>query len=101
MLLPDLTARLERDAPGVALRHTDANSAITNDDSRESWLDLMILLVQALRDSVPLFRGRFLFATDLVGMIPRQLAERAAGPAGLKIYPLPFVWPRAELSPGV
>lgn len=171
MLLPDLMARLERDAPGVTLRYTDAISAKTTDDIREGRLDLMILPVQALPpwlDSEPLFRADFCIvarighpeltrhgitpelpmpmemycrlrhaafrvvegqpeiedrflasmghdlhivlsvpsftavwravaATDLVGMIPRRLAERVAGPAGLEVYPMPFALPRAEL----
>lgn len=171
MLLPDLTARLERDAPGVTLRYTDAISAKTTDDIREGRLDLMILPVQTFPpwlDSEPLFRADFrivarrghpvltrhgvtpdrpmpmevycrlrhaafrvvedqpevedrflakmghtlhialsvpsftavwraVAATDLVGMIPRRLAERVAGPAGLEIYPMPFALPRAEL----
>jgi DNA-binding transcriptional LysR family regulator len=171
MLLPDLTARLERDAPGVTLRYTDAISARTTEDIREGRLDLMILPVQPLApwlDSETLFRADFCLvarrghpeltrhgitpnqampmdlycqlrhaafrvvedqpeiedrvfaktgrtlhvvlsvpsftavwravaATDLVGMIPRRLAERVAGPAGLDIYPMPFAVPRAEL----
>lgn len=171
MLLPDLTARLERDAPGVTLRYTDAISARTSDDIREGRLDLMILPAQVLApwlDSEPLFRADFCIvarrghpeltrhgvspdrpmpldlycqlrhaafrvvedqpevedrvfartgrtlqvalsvpsftavwravaATDLVGMIPRRLAERVAGPAGLEVYPMPFAVPRAEL----
>ena len=153
MLLPDLTARLERDAPEVTLRYTDAISAKTTDDIREGRLDLMILPVQTLPpwlDSEPLFSAtsdlpmpmdlycqlrhaafrmvegqpeiedRFLAdmgyslqialsvpsftavwravaATDLVGMIPRRLAERVTGPAGLDVYPVPFALPRAEL----
>lgn len=62
MLLPDLTARLERDAPGVTLRYTDEISARTHDDIRESRLDLMVLPVQGLApwlDSEPLFRADF------------------------------------------
>ncbi len=171
MLLPDLTARLERDAPGIMLRCTDAISARTMDDMREGRLDLMILPVRALPpwlDSEPLFRAEFCIvarrghpelmrqgvtpdkampielycrlrhaafrvveeqpeledrflakmghtlqialsvpsftavwravaATDLLGMIPRRLAERVADRAGLEVYPLPFALPRAEL----
>ena len=171
MLLPDLTARLERDAPGVTLRYTDEISTRTHDDIRESRLDLMVLPVQGLApwlDSEPLFRADFrivarrdhpelsrhgitpdrpmpielysqlrhaafrvvedqpeiedrYFAktghtlkivlsvpsftavwravaeTDLVGMIPRRLAERVAGTAGLEVYPMPYAVPRAEL----
>ncbi len=49
--------------------------------------------------SVPTFTAvwRAVAATDLVGMIPRRLADRVAGPAGLVIYPMPFVLPRAKL----
>lgn len=36
-------------------------------------------------------------ATDMIGVIPRRLAERIAGAAGLDIYPTPFPLPRAEL----
>jgi DNA-binding transcriptional LysR family regulator len=171
MLLPDLSARLERDAPSVTLRYTDAISAKTTDDIREGRLDLMILPVQTLPpwlDYEPLFRADFCIvarhghpeltrhgvtpdlpmqmelysklrhaafrviedqpevedrflakmgytlqialsvpsftavwravaATDLVGMIPRRLAERVAGQAGLTVYPMPFELPRAEL----
>ncbi len=171
MLLPDLTARLERDAPGVTLRYTDAISARTMDDVREGRLDLMILPVQSLApwlDSELLFRADFCIvarrghpelarhgvtpgqpmpidlycqlrhatfrvvedqpevedrffartgrtlqvalsvpsftavwravaATDLLGMIPRRLAERVAGPGGLEVYPMPFTVPRAEM----
>jgi DNA-binding transcriptional LysR family regulator len=171
MLLPDLTARLERDAPGVTLRYTDAISARTMDDIRDGRLDLIILPAQTLPpwlDSEPLFRADFrivarrghpelarhgvtpdqpmpidlyarlrhaafrvvedqpevedrffaktgrtlqivlsvpsftavwraVAATDLVGMIPRRLAERVAGPAGLEVYPMPFAMPRAKL----
>jgi DNA-binding transcriptional LysR family regulator len=62
MMLPDLTARLEREAPGVALRYSDAISAKTTDDIREGRLDLMILPVQTLApwlDSEPLFRSDY------------------------------------------
>ena len=171
MLLPDLMARLQRDAPGIRLRYTDAISAKTTDDIREGRLDLMILPVQAFPpwlDSEPLFRADFrivarrghpeltrhgvtpdrpmpmelycrlphaafrviedqpevedrflaeightvhialsvpsftavwraVAATDLIGMIPRRLAERVAGPAGLEVYAMPFALPRAEL----
>lgn len=171
MLLPDLTARLERDAPGVTLRFSDAISAKTSDDIREGRVDLVILPAHALApwlDSEMLFRAEFCIvarrghaelarhgitpdrpmpidvycqlrhavfrvieeqpevedqvlaragrtlnvvlsvpsftavwravaATDLVGMIPRRLAERVAGAAGLEIYPMPFSMPRAEL----
>jgi DNA-binding transcriptional LysR family regulator len=171
MLLPDLTARLERDAPGVKLRYTDAISTKTMEDMREGRLDLMILPERTLApwlESEPLFRADFrivarrghpelirhgitpglplplelygrlrhaafrvvedqpevedqalarmgltmqvalsvpsftavwraVAATDLVGMIPRRLAERVAGAAGLEIYAMPFALPRAEL----
>jgi DNA-binding transcriptional LysR family regulator len=171
MLLPDLTARLERDAPGVTLRFTDAISAKTTEDIREGRLDLMILPVRALPpwlDSEPLFRAEYCIvarrghpelarhgvtsdqpmpmelycqlrhaafrvvesqpevedqllarmglrlqvglsvpsftavwhavaATDLVGMIPRRLAERVADRAGLEVHPMPFALPHAEL----
>lgn len=49
--------------------------------------------------SVPSFTAvwRAVAATDLVGMIPRRLTDRVAGPAGLVIYPMPFALPRAKL----
>ena len=49
--------------------------------------------------TVPSFTAiwRAVAATDLVGMIPRRLAERVAGPAGLEVYPMPIALPRAEL----
>lgn len=49
--------------------------------------------------SVPSFTAvwRAVAATDLVGMIPRRLAERVAGTAGLEVYPMPFSVPPAEL----
>jgi DNA-binding transcriptional LysR family regulator len=171
MLLPDLTARLERDAPGVKLRYTDAIGTKNMDDIREGRLDLIILPEQTLPpwlESEPLFRADFCIvarrghpeltrhgvtpglplpidlygrlrhaafrvvedqpevedqtlaamgialhvalsvpsftavwravaATDLVGMIPRRLAERVAGPAGLEIYAMPFALRRAAL----
>ncbi len=171
MLLPDLTARLERDALGVTLRYTDAIGPKTFDDIREGRLDLMILPERTLApwlESEPLLRAdyrivarrghpeltrhgitpgmplpidlyfrlrhaafrvvedqpeiedrllaktghtlqvalsvpsfaavwRAVAATDLVGMIPRRLAERVAGPAGLEVYAMPFQVPRAEL----
>lgn len=43
MLLPDLMARLERTAPGITLRYTDAISAGLWDDLRDGRLDLMLL----------------------------------------------------------
>lgn len=171
MLLPDLTARLQRDAPGIRLRYTEAIGTKTIDNMREGRLDLMILPEQTLPpwlESEPLFRADFrivarrlhpdlmrhgvkagqpmpvelygrlrhaafrvvedqpevedrflakmgltlqvalsvpsftavwrtVAATDLIGMIPRRLAERVAGPAGLDIYEMPFALPRAEL----
>ena len=171
ILLPHLTARLEKDAPGVKLRYTDAISAKTIDDIRDGRLDLMIVPVQAMPpwlDWEPLFQAEFsivarlghpelerhgitpdrpipmdlycqlrhaafrvvedqpevedqflarmghtvqvalsvpsftavwraVAATDLVGMIPRRLAERVAGAAGLQVHPMPFRLPRAEL----
>ncbi|MGL4237664.1 LysR family transcriptional regulator [Tabrizicola sp.] len=171
MLLPDLTARLERDAPGVKLRYTDAISTKAIEDMREGRLDLIILprqTVPSWLESEPLFRSDFcvvarrdhpelarhgvirgqqlpvdlycrlrhavfrvvedqtgvedrflaklghtlhialsvpsftavwraVAATDLVGMIPRRLAERVAGPARLEVYAMPFAMPRDEL----
>ncbi|MER2510493.1 LysR family transcriptional regulator [Amaricoccus sp.] len=36
-------------------------------------------------------------ASDLVGIIPRRMAAKVAGPAGLVLHPLPFPLPRARL----
>lgn len=171
MLLPDLTARLEQEAPGVKLRFSDAISTKTMEDMREGRADLIILPQQTVApwlESEPLFRSAFCIvarrghpevtrhgvapglplpidlycrlrhasfrvvedqpgvedrflarmghslqialsvpsftavwravaATDLVGMIPRRLAERVAGAAGLEVYAMPFALPSAEL----
>jgi DNA-binding transcriptional LysR family regulator len=172
MLLPDLAARLERDAPRIVLRYSDAIGTRTMEEVREGRLDLIILPRQTVApwlESEPVFRAAFCIvarrghpeltssevnpgqtfpidlysrlkhavfrviedqpgvedrflaqagaarqialsvasftavwravaATDLIGMIPRRLAELVAGPAGLDIYALPFSMPRAELS---
>ncbi|MEO8241168.1 MAG: LysR family transcriptional regulator [bacterium] len=43
MMLPDLMARLERQAPGVSLRYTDSPSLQTVEDLREGRVDLHLL----------------------------------------------------------
>ncbi|HMO08777.1 MAG TPA: LysR family transcriptional regulator [Paracoccaceae bacterium] len=172
ILLPDLMARLQRIAPKVVLRYSDAVGPAALDDLREGRLDLAILPVQMLPkwlESEPLFQADYCIiarrnhpvlrrhgfvpgdalttevlatlrhaafrivdqrpeiqdqqlaalgmtrdialrassftavwqavaATDLVGMIPRRLAERIADLAGVDHYPLPFRLPRAKLS---
>ncbi len=172
MMMPDLMARLERAAPGITLRYSDAVSAKSMDDLREGRIDLLLLPTRPLpvwTESEPLFHAalclvarrdhpalsgqgvtpgtimpisiycglrhvsfrvveevpeaedralaalglsrnliltvpsfsavwRAVAATDLVGMIPRRLADRVAGAAGLSVYPMPFAVPRAQLS---
>lgn len=172
MLLPDLMARLERTAPNVTLRYTDALSASLWGDLREGRLDLMLLpqaicpdwlenevvlrstyrivvrkghpvlsrlnlaegaaipldLYGSLRHvafrvieaepeevdrvlaglgctrnvvlTVPSFTAvwRAVSASDLVGIVPRRQAERAATAAGLTVHALPFALPVASIS---
>jgi DNA-binding transcriptional LysR family regulator len=170
MLLPDLMARLERSAPGVTLRYSDALGPSTMEDMRSGRLDLIVLPRAICPDWLecePLFRSAFRVvarqdhpvlsrldlggqampldvycalrhasfrvqedvpegedralaalgrertvaltvpsyaavwrvaaATDLVGVVPRRLADRVAGPAGLAVHPLPVAMPRVEL----
>jgi DNA-binding transcriptional LysR family regulator len=171
LMLPDLMARLERDAPGITIRYSDAIGAHNLDDLREDRLDLIIapkhvfpswldwepavtadycivarrnhpILAQhgvapgtaipvdlyallrhasfrAVNDrpeaeeellasmgrsrdvalSAPNFTAvwRSVAATDLVGLVPRLMAERVAGTAGLEYYATPFPVPPAEL----
>lgn len=49
--------------------------------------------------TVPNFSAlwRAVAATDLVGIMPRRLAERVAGSAGLAIHPVPFDLPAVRL----
>jgi DNA-binding transcriptional LysR family regulator len=49
MLLPDLMARLQRDAPRMTLRYTDAVGMSATEDLREGRLDLVLLPVTALQ----------------------------------------------------
>lgn len=171
LLLPDLTARLQREAPGVTLRYTDAIGPAAMEDLREGRLDLILLPVQSLPtglESEVLFHSDYcivarrdhpdlkatevaplhampieLFCslrhamfrvvedrpevqerliasmghdrkvalrassftavwqavavTDLIGMIPRRLAEKVAERARLDIFQMPFSLPRAEI----
>lgn len=171
VLLPDLMARLEREAPGVTLRYSDAIGRGAIDDLREGRLDLLFVparvlpggleteflfvpeyrviarrghpeverhglragdamplaLFSALRHAVfrvtedepeaqeqvmaargivpraalraPNFTAiwQAVAATDLIGLLPRQLAERVAPVAGLDVFAVPFALPREEM----
>lgn len=171
VLLPDLSRHLEREAPGVTLRYSDAIGPATISDLRDGrvdlvfgpagvlppWLDseflfvpdyqviarrgnpvvlqhdiragdpMPVALLSALRhavfrvmDDVQEAHERFLAAqgivakvglrapnftamwqsvavTDMIGIIPRQLAERVAPVAGLDMFQLPFNLPREEI----
>jgi DNA-binding transcriptional LysR family regulator len=171
VLLPDLMARLERDAPGITLRYSDAIGRTAIDDLRDGRIDLLfvpahvlspgleseflfepdyrviarrghpevqrhgvragdpmpIALFCVLRHAVfrvtddePEAHERFMesngfvrktamrapsftpvwqavAATDMIGIIPRQLAERVAPSAGLDMFQLPFDLPKEEM----
>ncbi|WP_164517230.1 LysR family transcriptional regulator [Tabrizicola piscis] len=171
MLLPDLMGRLERTAPGITLRYSDALSTALWDDLREGRLDLMLMpqaicpdwlenevvlrtdyrivarrghpILTRLRlpegaaipmdvyaklrhvafrvtEGVPEMEDRVLAdlgcdrtlvltvpsftavwravsASDLVGIVPRRQAERAAMVAGLRVHALPFSLPKVTL----
>jgi DNA-binding transcriptional LysR family regulator len=171
VLLPGLVARLERDAPHVVLRYSDAIGWGTMSDLREGRLDLLLLpagLLPPWADAEPPFLAEYCIVarrdhpvlrrhgvtpdapmslavlgdlrhavfrvsddqpepeegiaaalgvplkvalrapsfaavwravagSDLVGMIPRRLADRVAGPAGLDVYLMPYPVPPAEI----
>lgn len=171
MMLPELMAKLERAAPKIALRYSDALSLQTIDDLREGRIDLNLLpeatfpswidwrpvfraaYVLVARQDHPMLRAagvaparampielycrlrhavfrviesrpdveslalaelglerdvalsvptysavwRAVAATDLVGVVPRRMAAKVAGPAALAVYPLPFRLPRTRL----
>jgi DNA-binding transcriptional LysR family regulator len=171
VLLPDLMARLRREAPGVTLRYSDGVGMAAMEALHDGRLDLLLLPVQALTpglesevlfhadycvvarrghpvltakgiappDRVPLDLFRELHhavfrvveelpeaqerlitamghdrkvalrassftavwqavaVTDLIGMIPRRLAERVAEQAGLDVFQVPFPTPRDEI----
>jgi DNA-binding transcriptional LysR family regulator len=89
LLLPDLMARLERDAPGVALRYSDAISAKTMDDIREGRLDLIFLPTQKLApwlDSEPLFRSDFRIVARVGHPELTRLGVGTDGPMPVDLY---------------
>jgi DNA-binding transcriptional LysR family regulator len=61
VLLPDLVARLEREAPHVVLRYTEAIGVGAMNDLREGRLDLALMPVQLLP---PWIESEFLFHAD-------------------------------------
>ena len=171
VLLPDLIAQFEREAPGVTLRYADSIGRTAIEDLREGRIDLLfaparvlppgfeteflflpdfrviarrgnpeverhelspgetmpVALFSALRHAVfrvtddePEAQERFIgslgivqhaairapnftavwqavAATDMIGIIPRQLAERVAPLAGLDIFQLPFDLPSEDM----
>lgn len=171
VLLPDLVAHLEREAPGVTLRYSDAIGRTNFEDLRDGRTDLVfapaevlppwlesgflfvpdyrviarrgnpgirrnglkagdripVALFCALRhaafrvtDDTPEAHERFLAAqgivprtamrapsfapvwqavaaSDMIGVIPRQLAERVAPSSDLDIFLLPLDPPREEM----
>lgn len=171
ILLPDLMAYLQREAPGITLRYSDAIGRTAIDDLHEGRLDLLlaparvlpagleseflfapeycviarrghpevirhaikagaplpVALFSTLRhamfrvtDDEPEVQERFLAAkgivqvasmrapsftavwqavaaTDMISLIPRQLAERVASSAQLDIFQLPFDLPIEEM----
>jgi DNA-binding transcriptional LysR family regulator len=82
----------------VQLRHASFRAVVERPEVEDEVLAAMGRSLQTVL-SAPNFTAvwRSVAATDLVGMVPRLMAERVAASAGLEIYPMPYALPNAEL----
>lgn len=89
ILLPDLMARLQRDAPGVTLRYTDAIGMGAMDDLREGRLDLALMpvhLVPRWLDHDFLFRSEYRVVARRDHRVLRQNGVTPAQPMPMALY---------------